>query len=86
MTSYGRFCLNRFNQIKAFRTTSLGLRAYRDRLDERVDPRGRPYYWIGGDTPTGIPEDGTDIGALSEGYISFSPLQLDLTAIIHRDG
>jgi len=67
-------------QIKGFRTTRLGLRVYRDRLDRRVDPRGRPYYWIGGDTPTGIPEEGTDIGALSEGYVSITPLQLDLTA------
>ena len=51
------------DQIKGFRTTRLGLRVYRDRLDRRVDPRGRPYYWIGGDTPSGIPEEGTDIGA-----------------------
>ena len=68
------------DQIKGFRTTRLGLRVYRDRLDRRVDPRGRPYYWIGGDAPTGIPEDGTDIGALSEGYVSITPVQLDLTA------
>ena len=57
-----------------------GLRVYRDRLDRRMDPRGRPYYWIGGDTPTGIPEEGTDIGALSDGFVSITPLQLDLTA------
>ena len=68
------------DQIKGFRVTRQGLRVYRDRLDRRVDPRGRPYYWIGGDTPTGIPEDGTDIGALAEGYVSITPLQLDLTA------
>jgi 5'-nucleotidase len=68
------------DQIKGFRTTRLGLRVYRDRLDRRVDPRGRPYYWIGGDTPTGISEEGTDIGALSEGYVSITPLHLDLTA------
>jgi 5'-nucleotidase len=67
-------------QIKGFRTTRLGLRVYRDRLDQRLDPRGRPYYWIGGETPTGIPEDGTDVGALCEGYVSLTPLQLDLTA------
>jgi 5'-nucleotidase len=67
-------------QIKGFRATRLGLRVYRDRLDKRMDPRGRPYYWIGGDTPTGIPEDGSDIGALSDGYVSLTPLQLDLTA------
>ena len=68
------------DQIKGFRTTRQGLRVYRDRLDKRVDPRGRPYYWIGGDTPSGIPEEGSDIGALSEGFVSITPLQLDLTA------
>lgn len=68
------------HQIKGFRAVRQGLRVYRDRLDRRMDPRGRPYFWIGGDTPTGIPENGTDIGALSEGYVSITPLQLDLTA------
>jgi 5'-nucleotidase len=68
-----------YNQVKGFRITRQGLRVYRDRLDRRVDPRGRPYYWIGGDAPTGIPEEGTDVGALSSGYVSITPLQLDLT-------
>ena len=49
----------------------------------REDPRGRPYYWIGGDAPTGMPEEGTDIGALSGGYVSITPVQLDLTAYQH---
>ncbi|WKZ40055.1 MAG: 5'/3'-nucleotidase SurE [Anaerolineales bacterium] len=66
-------------EIKGFRITRQGLRVYHSRLDERIDPRGRPYYWIGGDAPTGVPEPGTDVGALSEGYISVTPLQLDLT-------
>lgn len=69
-----------YGQVKGFRITRQGLRVYNDRLDRRVDPRGRPYYWIGGDSPTGIPEDGTDIGALAEGYVSITPIQLDLTA------
>ena len=73
-------------QIKGIRITRQGMRVYRDRLDQRIDPRGRPYYWIGGDAPTGIPEAGTDIGALAEGYVSITPLQLDLTAYpaLHR--
>ena len=66
-------------EIKGFRNTRQGLRVYRDRLDRRVDPRGRPYYWIGGDAPTGIPEEGTDVGALAAGFVSITPLQLDLT-------
>lgn len=68
------------NEIKGFRITRQGLRVYHSRLDERIDPRNRPYYWIGGDAPTGVPESGTDVGALSEGFVSVTPLQLDLTA------
>jgi len=60
--------------------TRQGLRVYHSRLDERTDPRGKPYYWIGGDAPTGVPERGTDVGALAEGFVSVTPLQLDLTA------
>jgi 5'-nucleotidase len=67
-------------QIKGIRITRQGMRVYRDALDQRTDPRGRAYFWIGGEAPTGIPEEGTDIGALSEGYVSITPLQLDLTA------
>jgi 5'-nucleotidase len=65
--------------IKGVRITRQGLRVYRDWLDRRVDPRGRPYYWIGGEAPTGSPEAGTDVGALAAGYVSITPLQLDMT-------
>jgi len=67
-------------EIKGIRVTRLGLRIYHDKLDQRSDPRGRPYYWIIGDLPTGIPELGTDIGALANGYVSVTPIHLDLTA------
>lgn len=67
-------------EMKGFAVTRQGLRVYRDALDRRVDPRGRPYYWIGGEHPTGVPDEGTDIGALERGYVSITPLQLDLTA------
>jgi 5'-nucleotidase len=66
-------------EIKGFQITRQGLRVYRDELVVRDDPRGRPYYWIGGDTPTSLPEDGTDFGALEAGFVSVTPLQLDLT-------
>lgn len=65
--------------IKGYTVTRQGLRVYRDVLDRRVDPRGRPYYWIGGEAPTGVSEEGTDVGALASGYVSITPLQLDLT-------
>lgn len=68
------------DQIAGYRITRQGLRVYRDALDERRDPRGRPYYWIAGDFPTGVPDDGTDFGALVDGCVSITPLQLDLTS------
>jgi len=67
------------SELKGYMITRQGLRVYRDALDERVDPRGKPYYWIGGEAPTGVIEDGTDFGALAQGYVSLTPLQLDLT-------
>jgi 5'-nucleotidase len=67
-------------ELKGYLVTRQGLRVYHDKLDARLDPRNRPYYWIGGDVPTGVPEEGTDIGALAGGYVSITPLQLDLTA------
>jgi 5'-nucleotidase len=68
------------DKIRGISLTRQGLRVYHSRLDERIDPRSKPYYWIGGDAPTGIPEPGTDVGALAEGFVSVTPLQLDLTA------
>ncbi len=72
-----------FAEIRGVRITRQGLRVYRDALVRREDPRGRPYYWIGGETPTGVSESGTDFWALREGYVSVTPLQLDLTAHQH---
>ena len=74
------------SQIKGYMVTRQGLRVYRDRLDERLDPRGRPYYWIGGEAPTAVPDAGTDFGALASGYVSITPLNLDLTDYQALDG
>jgi 5'-nucleotidase len=68
------------SEFKGYLITRQGLRVYRDELDERIDPRGKPYYWIGGEEPTGVDEPGTDFGALQAGYVSVTPLQLDLTS------
>lgn len=68
------------DQLKGIQLTRQGLRVYHGRLDERIDPRGGKYYWIAGDKPGGVPDPGTDIGALANGFASVTPLQLDLTA------
>lgn len=67
------------HEVRGLLVTRLGQRVYRDVLIERHDPKGQPYYWIGGEPPTGVPEDGTDIGAVAHGYISVTPLSMDLT-------
>ncbi len=77
-------CLPR-DAIRGLAITRHGLRVYRDALVRREDPRGRPYYWIGGEAPTGILEAGTDFWALAQGLVSVTPLQLDLTAIAHLE-
>jgi 5'-nucleotidase len=66
--------------MKGVAITRLGRRVYRDELVSRLDPRGRPYYWIGGEPPGGVPDQGTDIWAVSNGYISITPVYLDMTA------
>ncbi len=67
------------DQVRGIQVTRLGRRIYRDVLICREDPKGRPYYWIGGEPPAGEPLPGTDIGALAAGYISVTPLNLDMT-------
>ena len=66
-------------QLRGYRATRLGHRVYRDVLIERSDPRGMPYYWIGGEPPTGLQEEGTDLEAISHGYVSVTPLHMDMT-------
>lgn len=67
------------DEMRGIAITRQGQRVYRDALVEREDPRGRKYYWIGGDIPTGVAEEGTDFWALSEGMVSITPLMMDLT-------
>lgn len=69
-----------YDEIKGFKITSQGSRIYLDELVPRIDPRGQPYYWIGGEAPTAVNEPGTDFGTITEGYVSVTPIQLDLTS------
>jgi len=66
-------------EIRGVALTRLGKRLYNDALIRRQDPRGRDYYWIGGKPPSGVAEDGTDIGAITHGFISVTPLCMDMT-------
>lgn len=73
-------------ELRGVEVTRLGRRIYRDVLVKRIDPLGRPYYWIGGDPPTGDPDPGTDIWAVENGYVSVTPVQMDMTARHRLDG
>ena len=69
-------------EFRGVRITRLGERTYGEGVIERHDPRGRKYFWIGGDAPVWRADPGTDFAALEEQYVSITPLHLDLT---HHD-
>jgi 5'-nucleotidase len=60
--------------------TRLGNRVYQDDVTQRMDPRGRPYYWIGGGLAEMDHGPGTDCHAVAHGVVSITPLHLDLTS------
>jgi 5'-nucleotidase len=66
-------------QVKGVRVTRLGRRVFSDSLTQGTDPSGKPYYWIGGGSIEWASLEGTDYHAVDEGYISVTPLHLDLT-------
>ncbi len=67
------------SEIRGIRATRLGRRIYRDVLVTRQDPSGRSYYWIGGEPPEGVMEEGTDVWAIANGHVSVTPVHLDMT-------
>jgi 5'-nucleotidase len=64
--------------IQGVSFTKLGRRVYKQSVIEKLDPRGRKYYWIAG-TPQWQRASGTDFEAVTQGRISVTPLHLDLT-------
>jgi 5'-nucleotidase len=57
----------------------MGKRVYSDVVEEKIDPRGKPYYWIGGPKVGSQVDPGTDCEAAAEGRISITPIHLDMT-------
>jgi 5'-nucleotidase len=68
-------------EIKGVRLTRLGRRVYSDSLMRMKDPRGRDIYWIGGGSASWSGPEDSDFRAVRDGYISVTPLTLDLTHI-----
>ncbi|MBI2000598.1 MAG: 5'/3'-nucleotidase SurE [candidate division NC10 bacterium] len=65
--------------IQGVAVTRQGRRVYSETVIRKIDPRGKAYYWIGGTDPTWERPGGTDYEAVSSGWISLTPLHLDLT-------
>jgi 5'-nucleotidase len=60
--------------------TRQGARHYRDVITRNTDPRGRPYYWIGGQLEMHDSPESSDVAAIERGNVSITPLHLDMTA------
>ncbi|WP_409420870.1 5'/3'-nucleotidase SurE [Pseudaeromonas sp. ZJS20] len=67
-------------QIKGIRVTRLGNRHRAEAVISQRDPRGKPIYWIGPPGPMQDAGEGTDFAAIEAGYVSITPLHVDMTA------
>lgn len=67
------------DQIRGIKYTKQGKRTYDNSIKEINDPWGKPYFWIGGGTPSWDGGDDSDYYAISNNYISITPLKLDMT-------
>lgn len=75
-----------YDQLKGFQSTRLGQRHKAEAVIRSSDPRGHTIYWVG---PPGSEQDagpGTDFDAIRNGYVSVTPLQLDLTRFDRLEG
>ncbi|MGZ8461397.1 MAG: 5'/3'-nucleotidase SurE [Candidatus Deferrimicrobiaceae bacterium] len=66
-------------EIQGVRITRQGKRVYGEAVVEKRDPRGRKYFWIGGDSLARHDIPGSDLEAVEQNYISITPIHLDLT-------
>ena len=65
--------------VKGVRVTTLGKRVYSEALTRMQDPWGREIYWIGGGQPSWSGREDSDFQAIQDGFISVTPLHLDIT-------
>jgi 5'-nucleotidase len=68
-----------YHQIKGVQVTRLGMRRYKDGVHKREDPSGETYYWRAGTAVDIEGQEGTDAQAVSAGYVSLTPIHLDMT-------
>jgi 5'-nucleotidase len=66
-------------EIRGTKICEMGQRVYKDRVERRDDPWGRPYYWQGGSVVMSSHQPGTDVEAVSDGFVSVTPVSLNWT-------
>lgn len=67
------------DQLKGVQVTKLGVRAYNDYFEKRVDPRGKVYYWLAGEAIEEGEEENTDAWCVSHNKISVTPITFNMT-------
>lgn len=67
------------DDYKGERLTKLGSRVFKEIIVKRNDPMGKEYFWLGGELPSYAPQEGSDFTAVDEGFVSITPLSLDIT-------
>jgi 5'-nucleotidase len=65
--------------VRGWKVTRQGRRLYSETVIRKIDPRGHTYYWIGGAAASWEPGGETDHEAVTSGWVSVTPLHLDLT-------
>jgi 5'-nucleotidase len=72
-----------YEQLKGIKITRMGRSRFIEKFHKRLDPRGRTYYWLDGELE--VHDDGSDVDihAVRDGYVSITPIHLDLTAYDH---
>lgn len=70
---------DRKETIRRYKITHLGKRVYNDVVIQKIDPRSKKYFWIGEQSPTWEKERDSDFSAIRRGYVSITPLHLDMT-------
>lgn len=74
-----------YEQLKGFKVTRMGRSRFVEKFHKRLDPRGRTYYWLDGELELQDSGDDVDVHAVRDGYVSITPIHLDLTAYDHLE-
>jgi len=72
-----------YEELSGIKVTRMGRSRFIEKFHKRLDPRGRTYYWLDGELEAHDEGDDIDIHAVSNGYVSITPIQMDLTAYDH---